>query len=78
MKKVTKKVILHATKQTLYDLIEHFQLERTKKMQRSVDTLSKKLAVVLKNEISKQAKKKLKSAKSELKSKKKKKVIPVQ
>jgi hypothetical protein len=78
MKKVTKTVILHSTKQTLYDLIEHFQLERTKKMQRSVDTLSKKLAVVLKNEISKQAKKKLKSAKSELKSKKKKKVIPVQ
>lgn len=78
MKKVTKKVILNSTKQTLNDLIEHFQLEQTKKTQRVVETLSKKFAGVLKNEIAKQAKKKLKSAKSELKSKKKKKVIPVQ
>ena len=78
MKKITKRVILNTTKESLNDIIDQLQIDRTKKTKKTIEKLAIKFSDVLKSEISKQTKRKLKSAKAELKSKKIKKVVPVQ
>ena len=78
MKKITKKVILNTTKESLNDIIDQLQIDRTKKTKKTIEKLAIKFSDILKSEISKQTKRKLKSAKAELKSKKIKKVVPVQ
>ena len=78
MKKITKKVILNTTKDSLNNIVDQLQIDPTKKTKKVIEKLAARFSAVLKNEIAKQTKQKLKSAKSYLKSKKVKKVIPVQ
>ena len=78
MKKITKKVILNTTKDSLKDIIDQLQVDQTKKTKKAIEKLAIKFSNVLKSEISKQTKRKLKSAKADLKSKKIKKIVPVQ
>jgi hypothetical protein len=78
MKKITKKVILNTTKDSLNEIVDQLQIDPNKKTKKVIEKLAERFSVVMKNEISKQTKKKLKSAKSYLKSKKVKKIVPVQ
>jgi len=78
MKKITKKVILNTTKDSLNDIIDQLQIDQTKKTKKTIEKLATKFSDVLKTEISKQTKRKMKSAKADLKSKKIKKIVPVQ
>ena len=78
MKKITKKVILNTTKDSLNDIVDQLQIDPNKKTKRIVEKVATRFSVLMKNEISKQTKKKLKAAKSFIKSKKGKKVMPVQ
>jgi hypothetical protein len=78
MKKITKKVILNTTKDSLNDIVDQLQIDPNKKTKKVIEKLAERFSVLMKNEIIKQTKKKLKSAKSYIKSKKVKKVVPVQ
>ena len=78
MKKITKKVILNTTMDSLNDVVDQLQIDPTKRTNKAIEKLATKFSTVLKSEMTKQTKKKLKSAKADLKTKKVKKIIPVQ
>ena len=78
MKKITKKVILNTTMDSLNDVVDQLQIDPTKRTTKAIEKLATKFSTVLKSEMTKQTKKKLKSAKADLKTKKVKKIIPVQ
>ncbi len=78
MKKITKKVILNTTKDSLNDIVDQLQIDPNKKTKKVIEKLAERFSIVMRNEITKQTKKKLKSAKSYIKSKKIKNIIPVQ
>jgi hypothetical protein len=78
MKKVTQKVILNTTNDSLNDIVNQLEILPTKKIKKLIDKLALKFSSVLKNELAKQTKKKLKSEKLATKGKKSKKSIPVQ
>jgi hypothetical protein len=78
MNKITKKVILNATKDSLNDIADQLQIDLNKKTKKAIDKLATRFSILMKNEITKQTKKKLKSAKSYIKSNKVKKAVPVQ
>ncbi len=77
MKKVTQKVILNLAKDSLNDIVSQVEINPTKKIKKLIDKVVLKFSSVLKNELAKQTKKKLKSEKL-AKGKKLKKNIPVQ
>ena len=77
MKKITKKVILNTTRDSLHDIVDQFQIDSNKKIEKAIDKLSMRFSVLMKSEMTKQTKKKLKSAKSYIKSKKVK-SVPIQ
>jgi hypothetical protein len=78
MKKITKKVIRNTTKDSLYDIIDQLQIDQTKKTKKTIEKLAAKFSEVLKGEISRQTKKKLKSVKADIKSKKVRRTVPIQ
>ena len=78
MKNITKKVILNTTIDSLSDIVDQLQIDPTKKTKKAIEKLATKFSTVLRNEIAKQTKKKVKSAKAVIKSRKAKKIIPVQ
>ena len=78
MNKITKKVILNTTKDSLNDIADQLQIDLNKKTKKAIDRLATRFSIIMKNEIVKQTKKKLKSAKLYIKSKKVKKIVPVQ
>jgi hypothetical protein len=78
MKKITKKVILNATMDSLNEVVDQLQIDPTKRTKKAMEKLATKFSTVLKNEMTKQTRKKLKSAQVSLKSRKVKKVVPVQ
>ena len=70
MNKITKKVILNTTKDSLNDIADQLQIDLNKKTKKAIDRLATRFSILMKNEITKQTKKKLKSAKLYVKSKK--------
>jgi hypothetical protein len=78
MKKLTKKLILTAAKDSLTELVHQLQIDQTKKTKKLIDKIAIKFSSVLKSEAAKQSKKKLKASGAKIKTKKKKHVIPVQ
>ena len=78
MNKITKKVILNTTKDSLNDIADQLQIDLNKKTKKAIDKLATRFSILMKNEITKQTKKKLKSAKSYIKSNKVKNAVPVQ
>jgi hypothetical protein len=78
MKKITRKVILNTAKDSLNEIVDQLQIDQTKKTKKVIEKLAARFSVVMKNEIAKQTKKKVKSAKSYLKSQKGKKAVAIQ
>ena len=76
MNKITKKLIRNTTKDTLVDLADQLKIDLNKKTKKAIDRLATRFSILMKNEITKQTKKKLKSAKLYVKSNRVKNIIP--
>jgi hypothetical protein len=63
MNKITKKVILNTTKNSLNDIADQLQIDLNKKTKKAIDRLATRFSILMKNEITKQTKRKVKSAK---------------
>ena len=56
MNKITKKVILNTTKDSLNDIADQLQIDLNKKTKKAIERLATRFSILMKNEITKQTK----------------------
>ena len=57
MNKITKKVILNTTKDSLNDIADQLQIDLNKKTKKAIDRLATRFSILMKNEMTKQTEK---------------------